>query len=110
MTEILHKMAQRDTPEGVNVPKNAWAFAAWVIAKLGGWGVLLAFLLYTNEQTKQEVRTDKQEITAAYRQQIEVNVRLLGLMEGMKATMEELAREARSAHRWVGPANNSQQR
>jgi hypothetical protein len=106
MTDMLHNMAQRDTPESVNVPKNGWAFAAWVIAKLGGWGVLLAFLLWTNQETKQEARADKVEITAAYRQQIEVNVRLMTLMEGMKSTMEELAREARSAHRWAGPAGN----
>lgn len=109
MTEALHKMAQKDTPDWVHVPKNAWGFAAWMIAKLGGWGVLLAFLLWTNQETKQEARADKQEITAAYRQQIEVNVRLVTLMEGMKGTMEELAREARAAHRWAGPAGGANQ-
>jgi hypothetical protein len=106
MTEALHKIAQQDTPEWADVPKNKWGFIAWVMVRLGGWGVLILVLLYFGKRQYEESRADKLEIIAAYRQQIEVNTRLLSVLGNVEKTMEELAREARAAHRYAGPVNN----
>lgn len=100
MTDTLHALADKGTPDWVNVPRNKWGFAVWVIVKFGGWGVLLAFVMYDNYTSKQEIRVDKLEVVQAFRQQIEVNVKMVTVMEGLQKTMEDISRDAREAHRY----------
>jgi hypothetical protein len=102
MTKLLYAIANKSTPEGVKVPETAWGFASWVIVQLGGWGVLLGFLAYAYFDHKEESRADKRQVIEVCRDQIEVSTKLTALMEQLQRTTEELAREARTAHRYGG--------
>lgn len=42
----LHQAAQADTPKEISIPNTPWALAAWVLARFGIGGGVIAAILY----------------------------------------------------------------
>lgn len=46
MTQIIHKLAQADTPATVDVPKTKYGLALWAVGRFGGSIIVCAVCLY----------------------------------------------------------------
>jgi hypothetical protein len=46
MTQILHRLADADTPVSVEVPKTKYGLALWAIGRFGGSIIVCAVCLY----------------------------------------------------------------
>ncbi len=80
-TDSLHRYAQRDTPDMVNVP-NTWAgLLAWAATRFGVSVVLLAVIGYWGSGAINKVYSDNQAI----------NVRVVTLMENRAISDSKLA-------------------
>ena len=98
-TDILHTIAQNDTPAAVEVPKSLNGLIVWAVGRFGG-GILLAgacFWMLTRVYEDHAKQTDRMMMLMEAR--ASSDSQLATAMLSVKLSIEEMTKEARAAHR-----------
>lgn len=106
MTERLHSIAEHDTPSAVAVPNNVSGLIIWAAGRFGS-GILLAIAcgwaltrVYDDQKALQErmmILLEQRSTSDTVR--AKADSELATAISGMRITVDEIAREARGAHK-----------
>ena len=98
-SETLHAIAQNDTPEAVNVPKDFNGLIVWAIGRFGG-GLLMAMACaWALSKVYEDHAKQTDRMMTLLESRAATDSQLATAMLSFKASIEELAREARTAHK-----------
>lgn len=106
MTDTLHKIAENDTPAAVQVPNSINGLIVWAVGRFGG-GILLAAACawaLSKVYEDQRVQTDRmmsllEQRATSDSQRAKADSELALAISGMRTAVDEIAKEARGAHR-----------
>lgn len=102
----LVKHANRDTPGDVDVP-NSWAgLISWMVGRHGPITVALVFVVWLHQDSKkfqerlyEDNRAMQERVLAAFTVQTEVNAKTVLALAGVSDALEDMRRDAESAHK-----------
>lgn len=106
MTEPLRQIAEKDTPNGVDIPPGAKYLILWAVGRWGGGIVIALFFAFAwnREDTRSALREDA--LLEAYRQQSKNSSLTTHALQahtesikGLTESNRELTRAAERAHR-----------
>lgn len=99
MTDTLHKIAQGDTPEAVDVPHSLNGLIVWAVGRFGG-GILLALACgWALSKVYEDHARQTDRMMTLLEARAVSDSQLATALQSVKASVEELAKEARTAHR-----------
>lgn len=87
--EELHDLAQKDSPEGVNIPNSWRGLISWAVIRFGV-GILIAVVFgLMLKEVYRDMRADRAELFQAYVKSAEAFSRHASAMEGMTREQEK---------------------
>lgn len=96
---MIHDVARRDTPEQVEVPETWAGLAIWALGRFGGVLLLAGAASYASVRVYDDLGRQQERMMLMIEKRSETDVQMTQVLLGLKAALDELARDARTAHR-----------
>ena len=102
MTDTLHAFAQKDTPAVVNVPRDMAGLIFWAVGRFGS-GILLAVACgYALSRVYDDLSRQQMQLMTILESRAKLDTELTGALLQLRSAIDEVAKDARSAHRAGG--------
>lgn len=97
-TEILHEIAQNDTPAAVEVPHTLNGLIVWAIGRFGGGILLAAACAWALMKVYDDHARQTDRLMTLLEARAKSDSELALAINGMRSIVDEVAKEARMAH------------
>lgn len=99
MTQALHDIAERDTPQQVEVPKGWPGLLVWAVGRFGGIIIATALCAVALKKVYEDMQSTNQRILILMESRAVSDARLSDALNQLSKVVDDLRREAASAHR-----------
>lgn len=100
--ETLHQIAQNDTPSAVNVPKDMQGLVVWAVGRFGSGILLAAACAWALSKVYADHSKQTDRMLTLLEQRAKADSELATALFRFNQALDELAKEARAAHRTGG--------
>ena len=98
-TTSLHNFAQQDTPNVVDVPKSWRGLIVWAVGRFGG-GILMAMACgWALMRVYDDHALQTRQLMTILEQRARVDAEMTLAVNQLRSAVQEVAKEARDAHR-----------
>jgi hypothetical protein len=98
-TEKLHNLAQSDTPAAVDVPKSWNGLLVWAVGRFGSGILLAAACGWALARVYEDHAAQTRQLMSILEQRARVDAEFTAVLHQLRGSIEDVAREARTAHR-----------
>ena len=95
---VIHRIAQLDTPQTVDVPGTWSGLIVWALGRFGGIVVATAFLAYAWHDGNESHKKQTERLITILENKARTDTELAGALRGLSGAIDDLAKEARQAH------------
>ncbi len=97
-TSTLHRIAQSDTPQMVDVPETLSGLVIWAIGRFGGIVVATAFLAYAWHDGNETRKKETDRLITLLENKARTDTELATALKGLSVAIDEVANDAKQAH------------
>jgi len=94
----LHRIAQSDTPQMVDVPETLSGLLIWAIGRFGGIVVATAFLAYAWHDGNETRKKETDRLITLLENKARTDTELATALRGLSVAIDEVAKDAKQAH------------
>lgn len=105
--DTLHQIAQNDTPAAVHVPKDMHGLIVWAVGRFGGGILLAAACAWALSKVYDDHSKQTDRMLTLLEQRARADSELATALSRFTFAIDDLAKEARTAHRTTSQGNNS---
>ena len=95
---VIHRIAQSDTPQTVDVPETWSGLAVWALGRFGGIVVATAFLAYAWHDGNESHKRQTERLIAILESKARTDTELSMALMRLSVAIDEVAKDAREAH------------
>jgi hypothetical protein len=103
MTERLHQLAESDTPAAVTVPQSWQGIVFWAVGRFGSGILLAAACGWALMRVYEDHAKGTDRLMTILEQRAKVDADMTSALLQLRGALDEVAREARNAHRYNQP-------
>jgi len=97
--DTLHRVAEFDTPAGINVPQTAFGLVIWMLGRWGGIAIATMFLAYAWQDSNEAHKRQTERLIFILESKAKTDTELSGALLKLSVAIQEIATEARVSHR-----------
>ncbi len=95
---VLHRIAQSDTPQMVDVPETWSGLIVWALGRFGGIVVATAFLAYAWHDGNESHKRQTERLITLLENKARTDTELATALKGLSVAIDEVAKDAKAAH------------
>jgi hypothetical protein len=94
----IHRIAQQDTPQMVDVPDTWSGLIVWALGRFGGIVVATAFLAYAWHDGNESHKKQTERLITLLENKARTDTELATALKGLSVAIDEVAKDAKQAH------------
>ena len=97
-TDTLHAIANNDTPQTVNVPRDINGLIVWAIGRFGGGILIAAACAFALSKVYEDHAKQTERLLTLLELRAKADSELSSAITALRGAIEDVGKEARSAH------------
>lgn len=98
MTQVIHKLANADTPATVSVPNDKYSLILWAVGRFGGSAIVCAVCFWALSKVYDDQKETSSRMLTMLEQRAVSDARLAEALTNLTDMVENVRKDAQNAH------------